>query len=355
MSNSSFAQTIVLDGRRIGPGEPPYIIAELSANHGGSLERALRIIDCAAKAGVHAVKFQAYTPGNMTLDSDKPGFIIEGENPWKGRKLYDLYAEAKTPYDWFPALYERARQRGITPFATPFGVDAVAILEELDTPVYKIASFEAVDHELIKVCARTGKPILLSTGMCNKVEIEESLQTLHDAGAREVGLFRCNSGYPAKLEETNLLALPDMINSFAVPIGFSDHTIGPIAAVTACALGACMIEKHVIDAKEPPTPDSSFSILPDNLAALTSLCRDAFVARGDVLYGPFENEMGSINFRRSIYACADISDGETITDKNVRCIRPGFGLHPRYYKGILGKTACHAIQAGDPLTLEMFE
>lgn len=353
MPDSDFARTITLDGREIGPGEPPYIIAELSANHGGSLERALRIIDCAAEAGADAVKFQAYTPDNMTLNSDMPGFVIEGDNPWKGRRLYDLYAEAATPYDWFPALYEHARKRGITPFTTPFGTDAIPMLEALDTPAYKIASFEAVDHELIKACARTGKPILLSTGMCNKTEIAEALRTIRDAGAREVGVFRCNSGYPAKLEETNLLALPDMEQSFALPIGFSDHTIGLAASVAACALGACMIETHVIDAPEPPTPDSSFSKTPDELAELVTLCRNAFIARGSVLYGPFEKEKESLSFRRSLYACADIAEGEAITLENIRCVRPGFGLHPRHFTEILGKTARRAIQAGEPLTLEM--
>ena len=355
MPETFFSPNISVGGRSIGPGEPPFIVAELSANHGGSLERALRIIDSAADAGADAIKFQAYTPDDLTLDLEKPGFVIEGDNPWKGRRLYELYADAATPYDWFPILYERARERNIIPFTTPFGVGAICMLEELDTPAYKIASFEAVDHELMRACAQTGKPILISTGMCDKTEIEEALQTLRDAGAREVAIFRCNSGYPARLQEANLAALTDMAQTFELPTGFSDHTIGLAASVAACALGANMIEKHVIDAPEPPTPDSTFSITPDLLAQLVSMCRDAAVARGEVAYGPSQKEKESLSFRRSLYACQDITAGETLTTTNVRCVRPGFGLHPRHFPEILGRVARRAITAGEPLSLDIVE
>ena len=353
MPDFDFAPSITIDGRKIGAGEPPYIIAELSANHGGSLERAVRIIDAAAAAGVDAVKFQAYTPGSMTLNSDMPGFIIGGDNPWKGRRLYDLYREAATPYEWFSALYEHARRCGITPFTTPFGTDVLPMLEELGTPAYKIASFEAIDRELIRACAKTGKPILVSTGMCNKAEITEALETLHATGAREEGIFRCNSGYPAKLEEANLLALPDMMQSFKLPVGFSDHTIGHAASVAACALGGCMIEKHVIDVPEPSTPDSSFSISPGELAELVKLCGNASVARGAAVYGPFENENCSMSFRRSLYISADIAVGEELNEENIRCIRPGFGLHPRHYREVLGRKAGRTLKAGEPLSWEV--
>ena len=352
MSNLNFAPKITVAGRVIGPGESPFIIAELSANHGGSLERALRIIDTAADAGVDAIKFQAYTPDDLTLDSGKPGFVIEGDNPWKGRRLYELYADAATPYEWFPKLYARAREKGLIPFTTPFGIGAIEMLEALDTPAYKIASFEAVDHELMKACARTGKPILISTGMCDKTEIEEALQSLHGAGAREVAIFRCNSGYPAQLQEANLIALTDMMQIFGLPTGYSDHTIGLAASVAACALGASMIEKHVIDAPEPPTADSSFSIIPAQLSQLVSMCRDAALARGEVAYGPSHKEKESLSFRRSLYASQDIAAGETITTTNVRCVRPGFGLHPRHFPEVLGRTARRAIAAGDPLSLD---
>jgi pseudaminic acid synthase len=355
VSDSFFAPAITVGGRKIGPGEPPFIIAELSANHGGSLERALRIIDIAADAGADAIKFQAYTPDDLTLDLEMPGFVIEGDNPWKGKRLYELYAEAATPYDWFPALYERARERNIIPFTTPFGVGAIKMLEELSTPAYKIASFEAVDHELMKACAQTGKPILISTGMCDKIEIEEALQTLRDAGAREVAIFRCNSGYPARLQEANLAALADMMQAFGLPTGFSDHTIGLAASVAACALGANMIEKHVIDSPEPPTPDSTFSIIPDQLAQLVSMCRDAAVARGEVSYGPTQKEKDSLSFRRSLYVCKNIAPGEALTTSNVRCVRPGFGLHPRHFPEVIGRVARHAIAAGEPLSMDALE
>jgi pseudaminic acid synthase len=352
VSDSFFSSKINVGGRHIGPGEPPFIIAELSANHGGSLDRALRIVDLAADAGVDAIKFQAYTPDDLTLDLDGPGFVIEGDNPWTGKRLFALYADAATPYDWFPKLYARARARNILPFTTPFGAGAIEMLERLDTPAYKIASFEAVDHELIKACAQTGKPILISTGMCDKTEIEESLQTLRDAGAREVAIFRCNSGYPARLQEANLASLTDMMQAFGLPTGFSDHTIGLAASVAACALGANMIEKHVIDSPEPATPDSTFSIVPDQLALLVSMCRDAAVARGEVSYGPSRKEKESLSFRRSLYVCQDIAAGEVLTTDNIRCVRPGFGLHPRHFPEVLGRMAVRPISAGEPLSLD---
>ncbi len=345
---------IEIDGRKVGPGEPPYIIAELSANHGGSLDRALAIIEGAAAAGVDAVKFQAYTPDSMTIASDKPGFIIEGDNPWQGRRLYDLYAEAATPYEWFPDLYAQARKSGVTPFTTPFGIDAIPMLEKLDTPVYKIASFEAVDPELIKACTRTGKPLLISTGMCSKEDISRALDAVGAEGGDRVAIFRCNSGYPALIDEANLLAMPDMAESFAVPVGYSDHTIGHAAAVAACALGASMIEKHVID-DGPPTPDSSFSMKIDDLKDFVDLCRQAFHARGRVLYGPFENERNSLSFRRSLYAVRDIAAGTEVAPEDVRSVRPGFGLHPRHYDEIIGRKTTVAVERGDPITWDIFE
>lgn len=350
-----FSASFSIDNRTIGPGYPPYIIAELSANHGGDLGRALRIIELAAEAGADAIKFQAYTPDCMTLDCDLPGFVIEGNSLWAGRRLYDLYTEAATPFDWFPELYNHARKLGITPLTTPFSKEAVEMLEEQNTPAYKIASFEAAHHELITACAETGKPLLISSGMCSKNEIEDALDIVHKTGTREVGVFRCNSGYPAKVHEANLLAVPDMMASFEIPVGFSDHTIGPAAAAAACALGASMIEKHFIDSPEPPTVDSVFSMVPEELTALVQLCRQAHEARGEVLYGPFEHERGSLAFRRSLYASSDIGEGGALGPENVRCIRPGHGLHPRHYREIMGRRVKKTLKFGEPISWDALQ
>jgi N-acetylneuraminate synthase len=338
---------VTIAGRRVGPDEPPFVIAELSANHGGDLERAKRIVRQAAECGADAVKFQAYTPDSLTLDCDGPDFVISGDNPWKGRRLYDLYAEAETPYSWFPELYATARQAGLIPFTTPFGPDAIPMLEALDTPAYKIASFEAVDGELIRACAATGKPILISTGMCEAEDIARALDIVRQAGGKEVAVFRCNSGYPARIEEANLAAIPDMVRRFGVPVGFSDHTIGVSTAIAATALGACMVEKHVIDAIDPPTPDSSFSATPEVMRALVEGCREAWKARGVARYGATSGEGASKTFRRSLYFIADVRAGEIIDARHVRAIRPGYGLHPRHLAEVLGRRVSRDVGKGE--------
>lgn len=347
--------SFAIAGRRIGHDEPPYVIAELSANHGGSLERALKIIDLAADAGADAVKFQAYTADSLTIDVANGDFTIRAENPWKGRRLYELYAEAATPYAWFPALFARARARGITPFASVFDVAALAMLERLDAPAYKIASFEAVDLELIRACAATGKPLIVSTGMCDADDISDALDAARSAGTAPLALLKCTSAYPAQPSEANLASVPDMERRYGVAVGLSDHTLGNAVSVAACALGAVIIEKHFIDSREPPTADSSFSVLPDELAALIRDCRAAAAARGKPAYGPAPREAQSITFRRSLFVVADVGAGEPLSRENVRCIRPGFGLAPKHLPQVLGRKAKRALRRGEPLAWDMVE
>jgi pseudaminic acid synthase len=342
-------ESITIAGRRIGPDAPPYIIAEVSANHGGDLERAKRIISLAAEKGADAVKFQAYTADSLTLDSERGDFVIEADNPWKGQRLHALYEEAATPFAWFPELFAHAKSCGITAFASVFGEDSLALLEALDAPAYKIASFEAVDCELIGACAATGKPVIISTGLCTVADIQTALAAARAAGGREIALLRCNSAYPADPAEADLATIADMVKRFDVPIGYSDHTVETLPAAIAVGIGACIVEKHVIDTREPPTADSSFSSLPDQLDALVKACREAFLARGSVKYGPSKREEASIVFRRSLYAVNDIRAGEPLTRDNVRSIRPGHGLPPRCLPQVVGKSARRAIARGEPI------
>lgn len=344
---------IVVDGRRIGPMEPPYIIAEMSANHGGDLERAKRIIRVAAEKGADAIKFQAYTANEMTLDCDRPEFTVQADNPWKGERLHNLYDWAATPYEWFPELFATAKDSGVTPFASPFGPKAVEMLEDLAAPAYKIASFEAVDLELIAACARTGKPMIISTGLCTVDEIQDALTAAREAGGQEVALLRCNSAYPADPKEANLATVPDMIDRFGIPIGYSDHTLDSVQAVVAVGLGACLVEKHIIDAREPETADSTFSCLPDQLGELVTACHSAWQARGTVSYGPHERERQSMVFRRSLHASRNIGQGETFSDDNIRSVRPGNGLLPKHKREILGRAATRDIEVGEPLSWEL--
>jgi pseudaminic acid synthase len=342
-------QSITIAGRRIAPDAPPYIIAEVSANHGGDPARAKRIIDIAADRGADAVKFQAYTADSMTLDSERADFLIQGDNPWKGRRLHALYQEAATPFAWFPELFAHAKRRGIAAFASVFGQDSLVLLEQLGAPAYKIASFEAVDTDLIAACAATGKPIIISTGLCTLADIEIAYEAARRGGGKEIALLRCNSAYPADPAEANLATIADMIRRFDAPIGYSDHTVETLPAAIAVGIGACIVEKHVIDAREPATADSSFSCLPDQLEALVKSCREAYLARGTIKYGPTKREAPSIVFRRSLYAVADIAAGESLTHQNVRSIRPGHGLPPRYLPKILGKPARRTIARGEPI------
>jgi pseudaminic acid synthase len=344
-----------IGGRPIGPQHPPFIIAEMSANHGGDLGRAKRIIRMAAEAGADSIKFQAYTAASLTLDLGSADFVIEGESLWTGRKLFDLYDEAATPYEWFPELFADARQHGIIPFASPFDKDAVAMLESLDCPAYKIASFEAVDVELITACAETGKPVIISTGMCNEGEIDDAVMAARNAGCKHLALLKCTSSYPAPPEAANLLSIPAMEEKYDLLIGLSDHTLGSTVAVAGCALGATLVEKHFIDAREPATPDSAFSIDSDELVELIANCRIAHAARGQVLLGQTSAETNSTQFRRSLYVVQDIAAGDELTRENVRSIRPGFGLAPINLPKILGRHTKALIHAGTPLSWDLFD
>jgi pseudaminic acid synthase len=344
------ATTIAIAGRTIGPQHPPYVIAEMSANHGGDFDRACRIVELAAQSGADAIKFQAYTADSLTLDSGAPGFVVTADNPWKGRRLHELYAQAATPYDWLPKLFDLARSRGITPFCSPFDHEAVRILEGLNAPAYKIASFEAVDPDLIAACAKTGKPLIISTGMCSEDEIEEALVAARAAGATELAILKCTSAYPSQPSEANLMTIPAMIDRFQIPVGFSDHTLGAAVPATAVALGAMLIEKHFIDSREPATADSTFSALPSEMRETVRNCRIAFEARGSVHYGPAERERESLVFRRSLFVVRDVAAGEPFTRDNIRSVRPATGLAPKHFSRVLGRHARAALKQGTPLS-----
>jgi pseudaminic acid synthase len=348
-------QAFRIGGHAIGPQHEPYIIAELSANHGGDIERAKRIIRIAAEGGAQAIKFQAYTADEMTLDNGRADFVVQADSPWKGERLHALYARAATPYAWFPELFDYAKSCGIAAFASPFGQAGIDLLEKLGAPVYKIASFEAVDLELVAACASTGKPVIVSTGLCQFAEIEDVLTAFTKAGGKHIALLRCNSAYPADPREANLATIPDMIARFGVPIGYSDHTLTSLQAAIAIGLGACIVEKHVIDAREPATADSTFSCLPDQLTELVQTCRAAWQARGAISYGPHHREKQSLAFRRSLYAVKPVAAGEAFTRDNVRSIRPGYGLMPKHLPKVLGAKAKRDIAAGEPLSLDLID
>lgn len=345
---------IRIAGRRIGPGHRPYVVAELSANHLGGLERALAIVDAAARAGVDAVKLQTYTPDTITIDHTGPGFVLES-GPWRGRRLYELYQEAHTPWQWHAALFERARALGIAAFSSPFDASAVSLLESLGCPAYKIASFELVDPALIAAAAATGKPLLLSTGMADGKEIAEAIAAARAAGAREVALLHCVSSYPSRVEDSNLRTIPDMAQRFGVPVGLSDHTLGTTVAVAATVLGACVIEKHATLRRADGGPDAAFSLEPDELARLVEDAAAAFAALGAIHYAPEESELAMRALRRSLYVVADMAPGETFTPQNVRSIRPGYGLPPRHLPEVLGRRARGAIARGTPLSWSLVD
>lgn len=337
-----------IDGREIGAAWPPYLIAELSANHAGSLKAALQGIDAAKAAGADAVKIQTYTPDTMTLDHRGPGFVIEG-GLWDGRTLYDLYQEAHTPYAWHPALFEHARKVGITLFSTPFDTSAIELLESLNAPAYKIASFELTDLPLIERAAQTGKPLILSTGMADEGEIEKAVQTARANGARELLLLHCTSAYPAPIDAANVRSIPFLAGRFGVLTGLSDHTPGDTVACAAVALGAVAVEKHFTPDRGLGGPDAAFSVEPAELKTLKSRMDETWRALGEEGLVRGEAERENRRFRRSLYAAADIRAGEAFTPQNVRAIRPGYGLPPAEWPRVLASKAACDIRRGTPL------
>lgn len=343
---------ITIDNRKIGSDFSPYIIAEMSANHNGDISRAFEILEMAKRCGADAVKIQTYTQDTLTIDCDKPEFKVEG-GLWSGRTLYDLYTEAHMPWEWHKPLFEKAKQLGITIFSSPFDFTAVDLLEELGAPAYKIASFEAIDLPLIEYVAKTGKPMIISTGMANEDEIREAVETAKSAGCKDLIVLHCVSGYPAPASDYNLATIPDMAKRFDVLTGLSDHTIDNTTAIASIALGACLIEKHVTLDRNCGGPDDSFSLEEPDLKQLCDDSKIAWSATGKVNYERKESEKGNLIFRRSLYVVKNIAKGERFTHENIRSIRPGYGLAPKYISAVLGQTAAKDISKGTPLSNEL--
>ncbi|MFZ4168776.1 pseudaminic acid synthase [Enterobacter ludwigii] len=345
---------ITIDGRRIGKDYPPYIIAELSANHNGDISRAFKIMEEAKAAGAHAIKLQTYRADTITIDCDTEDFQIHG-GLWNGQTLFNLYKGAQMPWEWHKPLFEKAKELGITIFSSPFDYTAVDLLEKLGAPAYKIASFEAIDLPLIKYVAQTGKPMIISTGMADEQEIQEAINAAREGGCKELVVLHCVSGYPAPAEDYNLATIPDMAERFSVITGLSDHTIDNTTAVASVVLGACVIEKHVTLDRNGGGPDDSFSLEPIELRAL---CRDAKIswqALGRVNYERKESEKGNLKFRRSLYIVKPLKKGDILTVENVKSIRPGFGLAPKFLDDILGKKITCDVSEGTPLSFDLVE
>jgi N-acetylneuraminate synthase len=339
---------IEIAGRPIGAAYPPYVIAELSANHNGKLETALHLIEQAKLSGADAVKLQTYKPDTITLPCDNEDFKIHG-GLWDGRTLYDLYEEAHMPWEWHKPLFDYAKQLGVTIFSSPFDKTAIDLLEDLNAPAYKIASFEAIDLPLIKYVASTGKPMIISTGMADADEIQEAIEAARSSGCKELAILHCVSGYPAPAEDYNLLTLTDMIQRFGLVTGLSDHTLDNTTAITSVALGAAIIEKHFTLDRKGGGPDDSFSLEPKDLKALCDGAKTAWLSLGKVDYGKKSSEQASVKFRRSLYFVRDLKPGDVVTETDVRSVRPGYGLAPKHLETVIGKKVTRLVKAKTPV------
>ena len=340
--------SITIAGRRIAIDQPPYLIAEMSANHNGSIENAFKIIEAAKQAGADAVKLQTYRPDTITLNCDSEEFRIHG-GLWDGKTLYELYEEAHMPWEWHAPLFEHARKQGITIFSSPFDNTAVDLLEDLNAPAYKIASFEAVDLPLIKYVASTGKPMIISTGMADAEEIQEAITAAREGGCKELAILHCVSGYPAPAEDYNLRTIPDMIQRFGLTVGLSDHTLDNTTAITSVAMGASIIEKHFTLNRTGGGPDDSFSLEPDELFALCKDSKTAWAALGKVDYGRKPSEVANVKFRRSLYFVKNLCAGQRIDASDVRSVRPGYGMAPKHLDGVIGATVIQDVCANTPV------
>lgn len=345
---------IAIGDHKIGRNYPPFIVAEMSGNHNQSSERALAIVDAAAQAGVHALKIQTYTADTMTLDINEREFLISDKDSlWKNKSLYRLYEEAHTPWEWHKPIFERCRKHGIIGFSTPFDETAVDFLEQLDVPCYKIASFENTDLPLIRKIASTGKPVIISTGMATVSELDETVRVLRKEGCADIVLLKCTSTYPATPEDSNLLTIPHLRDLFQCEAGLSDHTMGIGVSVAAVALGASLIEKHFTLCRADGGVDSAFSLEPHEMASLVVETRRAWQALGKISYGHTKKEKASLGFRRSLYIVRDMNAGERLNKENLRAIRPGYGLAPKYYEIVIGKRVGQDVRKGTPLRWEL--
>jgi len=342
-----------VNGRKIGPGAPCFVIAEMSANHAGDLERALAIVRRAKESGADAIKLQTFTPESMTLKSKKHYFQITGHKVWGGKTLFEIYSQGATPFEWHQPIKKEATRLGLGCFSTPFDASAVEFLEKIGMPAYKIASFELVDDPLLKTIARTGKPVIMSTGMASLEEIEHAMDVLKKHGCCEIALLKCISVYPAKLSQMNIRTIPDLIKRFNVVVGLSDHSLGDIAATTAVASGASIIEKHFCLDRQTETLDSFFSLTPEEMKTMVKSIRQTEEALGKAFYGPDEEEKKNLKYRRSIFTCRAIKKGEMFSTQNIRVIRPGQGLSPKYFEKILGTKAKGDINEAEPLRPSM--
>jgi len=347
-------QDFLIGQFRIGRDARPFVIAEMSGNHNHSLERALAIVDAAADAGAHGLKIQTYTPDTMTLDIDTGDFFISDKKSlWEGTSLYKLYGEAMTPWEWHAPIFERARERGMVPFSTPFDASAVDFLETLDVACYKIASFENTDLPLIRRVAATGKPLIISTGMASIAELDETVRAAREAGCRHLVLLKCTSNYPATPANTNINTIPHMRDLFGCEVGLSDHTMGIGVAVASVALGASVVEKHFTLARADGGVDSAFSLEPAEMQALAIETERAWQALGQISYGPTEAELPSLKYRRTLYVAQDMSAGDVFTEKNLRAVRPGMGLPTKYFDLFLGKPVKRNLKKGTPLSWDL--